>query len=160
MRHFLRLLCTLFCQSSAIVKDSPKTALESVRSFRYLSLGDVGINAVDRADLISRYLTGDNDICQAYSRRAAAGVILFRTSGVAMGWAGGQSPGAPLVQGPRVPGKNWKCMGVLCTWVKLVTNLLISGCELHRNAFGGRPHCIDSYNKINNQYARIRLFSD
>jgi len=88
MRHFLSPLCTLLCQYSAIVKDSPKTALESVRSFQYLSLGDVGITAVDRADLISRYLTGDNDICQAYSRRAAAGVILFRTSGVAMGWAG------------------------------------------------------------------------
>jgi len=27
-------------------------------------------------------------------------------------------------------------MGVLCTWVKLLTDLQILGCELHRNAFG------------------------
>jgi len=35
-------------------------------------------------------------------------------------------------------------MGVLCTWVKLLTHLQILGCELHTNAFGGRldpdPH--------------------
>ena len=30
------------------------------------------------------------------------------------------------------------CMGVLCTWVKLLTDLQIRGCELHKNAFGGR----------------------
>jgi len=30
------------------------------------------------------------------------------------------------------------CMGVLCTWVKLLTDLQIWGCELHKNAFGGR----------------------
>jgi len=29
-------------------------------------------------------------------------------------------------------------MGVLCTWVKLLTDLQIFGCELHKNAFGGR----------------------
>jgi len=29
-------------------------------------------------------------------------------------------------------------LGVLCTWVKLLTDLQILGCELHRNAFGGR----------------------
>ena len=29
------------------------------------------------------------------------------------------------------------CMGVLCTWVKLLTDLQIRGCELHKNAFGG-----------------------
>jgi len=29
-------------------------------------------------------------------------------------------------------------MGVLCTWVKLLTNLQIFSCELHKNAFGGR----------------------
>jgi len=29
-------------------------------------------------------------------------------------------------------------MGVLCTWVKLLTDLQISGCELHKHAFGGR----------------------
>jgi len=29
-------------------------------------------------------------------------------------------------------------MGVLCTWVKLLTDLQISGRELHKNAFGGR----------------------
>ena len=28
-------------------------------------------------------------------------------------------------------------MGVLCTWVKLFTDLQILGCELHTNAFGG-----------------------
>jgi len=28
-------------------------------------------------------------------------------------------------------------MGVLCTWVNLVTDLLILDCELHKNAFGG-----------------------
>ena len=31
------------------------------------------------------------------------------------------------------------CMGVLCTWVKLLADLQILGCELHKNAFGGRP---------------------
>ena len=30
------------------------------------------------------------------------------------------------------------CMGVLCTWVKLLTDLQIWGCELHKNAFVGR----------------------
>jgi len=29
-------------------------------------------------------------------------------------------------------------MGVLCTWAKLLTDLQILGCELHKNAFGGR----------------------
>jgi len=29
-------------------------------------------------------------------------------------------------------------MGVLCTWVELLTDLQILGCELHKNAFGGR----------------------
>ena len=29
-------------------------------------------------------------------------------------------------------------MGVLCTWVKLLTDMQISGCGLHKNAFGGR----------------------
>ena len=29
-------------------------------------------------------------------------------------------------------------MGVLCTWVKLLTDLQILGCELHKNAFGCR----------------------
>ena len=43
------------------------------------------------------------------------------------GGQGGQSPG-----GPRVPGKH------LCTWVKLLTDLQILGCELHKNAFGDR----------------------
>jgi len=28
-------------------------------------------------------------------------------------------------------------MGVLCTWVKLLTDLQILGCELYKNAFGG-----------------------
>jgi len=29
----------------------------------------------------------------------------------------------------------------MCTWVKLLTDLQILGCELHKNAFGGRtPH--------------------
>ena len=26
----------------------------------------------------------------------------------------------------------------MCTWVKLLTGLQILGCELHKNAFGGR----------------------
>ena len=30
-----------------------------------------------------------------------------------------------------------ECMGVLCTWVKLLTYLQTLGCELHKNAFGG-----------------------
>ena len=30
-----------------------------------------------------------------------------------------------------------ECMDVLCTWVKLLTDLPIWGCELHKNAFGG-----------------------
>jgi len=29
-------------------------------------------------------------------------------------------------------------MGVLCTWVKLLTDLQILGCELHKNVSGGR----------------------
>jgi len=29
-------------------------------------------------------------------------------------------------------------MGVLCTWVKLVTDLQLLGCELLKNAFGGQ----------------------
>jgi len=29
-------------------------------------------------------------------------------------------------------------MDVLCTWVKLLTDLQILGCELHKNLFGGR----------------------
>ena len=29
-------------------------------------------------------------------------------------------------------------MGVLCTGVKLLTDLQIFGCELHENVFGGR----------------------
>jgi len=29
-------------------------------------------------------------------------------------------------------------MGILCTWVTLLTDLQILGCELHKNAFGGR----------------------
>jgi len=28
-------------------------------------------------------------------------------------------------------------MGVLCTWVKLLTDLQIFGCDLYKNAFGG-----------------------
>jgi len=31
-----------------------------------------------------------------------------------------------------------RSLGVLCTWVKLLTDLQILGCELHKNAFGGR----------------------
>ena len=30
------------------------------------------------------------------------------------------------------------CMRVLCTWMKLLTDLQIWGCELHKNAFGGQ----------------------
>jgi len=31
-----------------------------------------------------------------------------------------------------------ECMGVLCMRVKLLTDLQILGCELHKNAFGGQ----------------------
>jgi len=55
-----------------------------------------------------------------------------------MGWAGwAKSPGGPRVQGLRVPGKKNKIIFPL-QWVKLLTDLQISGCELHKNAFGGR----------------------
>ena len=30
-----------------------------------------------------------------------------------------------------------ECLGVLCTWVKLLTHLQVLGCELRMNAFGG-----------------------
>jgi len=36
------------------------------------------------------------------------------------------------------PDMQTLCMGVLCTYVKLSTDLQILGCELHENAFGGR----------------------
>ena len=78
---------------------------------------------------------------------------------------GGQSPWGPECRGTRVPGKKIKiifdlpenadialspaqnlqvitihnylcCMGVLCTSVKLLTVLQISGCELHKYASG------------------------
>jgi len=45
-------------------------------------------------------------------------------SGVAMGWA--------KSRGPEFQAKN------LRTWVKLLTDLQILGCELQKNAFGGR----------------------
>ena len=54
-----------------------------------------------------------------------------------MGWAGGQSPGSPSAGAPEFQA-IFCCMGVLCTWVKLLTDLQIWGCELHKNAFGGR----------------------
>ena len=43
-------------------------------------------------------------------------------------------------RGPRVITiRNYlRCMGVLCTWVKLLTDLQILGCDLHKNAFGDR----------------------
>jgi len=31
-----------------------------------------------------------------------------------------------------------QCMGILCMWVKLLTDLQMLGCELHKSAFGGR----------------------
>jgi len=33
--------------------------------------------------------------------------------------------------------KHLCCMGVLCKWAKLLTDLQILGCELHKNAFNG-----------------------
>jgi len=40
--------------------------------------------------------------------------------------------GAPECRGPEFQAKK------LCTWVKRLTDLQILGCELHKNAFGGR----------------------
>jgi len=54
-----------------------------------------------------------------------------------MGLAGWAKSSPPECRGPLVPGKKLReCMGVLCTWVKLLTDLQILGCELHKNAFG------------------------
>ena len=57
---------------------------------------------------------------------------------------GGQSPWAPefQVQNLQVVTIHncLRCMGVLCTWMKLLTDLQISGCELHKNEFGVRTH--------------------
>ena len=65
--------------------------------------------------------------------------------GLAMGWAlqGGQSPGRPLVRrGPDFQVKKIHnylfCMGVLCTWVKLLTDLQMLGCELHKSGLSGQ----------------------
>ena len=51
-------------------------------------------------------------------------------SGVAIGCAKSRVPEFQV--------KIFCCMGVLCTWVKLLTGLQILGCELHKYAFGGR----------------------
>jgi len=52
---------------------------------------------------------------------------LHMVSGVTMGWAGWAKSRGPRVQGPRVAGKK-----------NNLTDLQILGCELHKNAFGGR----------------------
>jgi len=51
-----------------------------------------------------------------------------------MGWQDGQSPRVPECIGPEFQAK--KIIFPL-QWVKLLTNLQILGCELHKNAFGG-----------------------
>ena len=76
-------------------------------------------------------------------------IVNVDTNDVAMGWA---EWAKSMCRGPQVPGK--KCvtctkftsnhnsqlfmlyMGVLCTWVKLLTDLPILGCELRLH---GRP---------------------
>jgi len=66
-----------------------------------------------------------------------------------MAWEGrAKSKGpTPECRGPRVPGKKIQvitihnyfcCMSVLCKWMKLLIDLQIMGCKLHKNAFGGR----------------------
>jgi len=51
----------------------------------------------------------------------------------------GKVEGAPIwVQGPP---SSMLYGRLVCTWVKLLTDQQILGCELHKNAFGGRaPH--------------------
>ena len=51
---------------------------------------------------------------------------------------GGQDGQSPRVQAPRVHGQdNFKIIFPL-QCLKLLTDLQILGCELHKNAFGGR----------------------
>ena len=58
-------------------------------------------------------------------------------SGVAMGWAGWAM--SPECRGSRVPGqKLTKKIIFPLQRVKLLTDLQMLGCELHKNAFGGR----------------------
>ena len=55
---------------------------------------------------------------------------------------GPSSEGAPGLQALNlqvITIRNYlRCMGVLCTWVKLLTDVQILGCDLHKNAFGDR----------------------
>jgi len=48
-------------------------------------------------------------------------------SGIATGWTGLANSRGPEFQAKK-----------MCTWVKVVTDLQILGCELRKNAFGGR----------------------
>jgi len=59
---------------------------------------------------------------------------------VALQW-GRQSPGSPACAGAlELQPKFFSQLLVLCTWVKLLTDLHISDCELHKNAFGCWAH--------------------
>jgi len=74
-------------------------------------------------------------------------VGLANCSGVAMGWAKSRGPRVQEPQSSRfksTPAQNSQvitihnyicCTGVLCTWTKLLTDLQIWGCELHKNVW-------------------------
>ena len=96
------------------------------------------------------------------SIRVMDSVAVGSRSGVAMGWAFPlQSPGHPEFRaenyfsrlqrklGERLDIERWNVSfmfcGVLCTWVKLSTDLQVLDCELHKNAFGGRATRWGSY---------------
>jgi len=48
------------------------------------------------------------------------------------------------------------CMGVLCTWVKLLTDLQILGCKLYKNALGDRAPLPNHYIIIIIRLLRIK----
>jgi len=55
-------------------------------------------------------------------------------------------------------------MGVLCAWVKLLSDLQILGCGLHKNAFGGRapsfsapPDPLDVMRRMGGRGGQIRV---
>jgi len=62
----------------------------------------------------------------------------MRRPGVAMGWAGwAKSRRPPNAGAPEFQAKKSKIISPL-QWVKLLTDLQILDCEMHKNAFGGR----------------------
>jgi len=68
-------------------------------------------------------------------------------------WAKSRDPRVPVTVKIRTSGYQTleclqhsqlrECMGVLCMCVKLLTDLEILGCELHKNAFGGRAETLE-----------------